>query len=111
MYPLFLELPCIVHLLFFYLTGIFPTLHIYTRQQRRVLGLGVEAVAARYWKLSAGEEGLNLRRKGLDPLEEAQRQVTHTHACAHPHNRYSHTHPLNSYSQTQYNIAPTSHLT
>ena len=58
-------------------------------QQRRVLGLGVEAVAARYWKLSEGEEGLNLRRRGLDPLEEAQRQVTH------PLNIPSPTYPAN----------------
>ena len=57
--------------------------------ERRVLGLGVEAVAARYWKLSEGEEGLNLRRRGLDPLEEAQRQVTH------PLNIPSPTYPAN----------------
>eukprot|EP00596_Hydrurales_sp_CCMP1899_P000754 CAMPEP_0119039978 /NCGR_PEP_ID=MMETSP1177-20130426/9755_1 /TAXON_ID=2985 /ORGANISM="Ochromonas sp, Strain CCMP1899" /LENGTH=538 /DNA_ID=CAMNT_0007004559 /DNA_START=782 /DNA_END=2399 /DNA_ORIENTATION=+ len=43
-----------------------------TSDEKRIKEIGMDKVAARYWKIENNEE---LRKKGIDPLDEATRQI------------------------------------
>jgi hypothetical protein len=43
-----------------------------TSDEKRIKEIGMDKVAARYWKIENNEE---LKKKGIDPLDEATRQI------------------------------------